>query len=319
LLGLLFAFSGSSVLSTTVFGPIEKREDRVTNIKQNIQQLESEQAVLKKARRDLKKWSHSSLPRQESVASTLYQNWLIELAGETKLLNTVVTPNKTSPQGDAYVRLPFTVQAETGLDRLCNFLYGFYKADLLHKITRVQIESTDNTKNPNLRVTVQLEALALQNAEPRFSLFSALNKEDKVAEILTHARTHYDPIVSRNLFVRGYRAPKKVVPAVKRRPIAKAKQPSKPKLDVAQHVYLVASLEEANGEREAWLYNRTSNEQIVLQEGVAFEAADVTGLVLAIGANFILFEAEGATKKLELGQSLRQLTTVSTDERAQAN
>ena len=51
----------------------------------------------------------------------------------------------------------------------------------------------------------------------------------------------------------------------------------------------------------------------------AFEAADVTGLVLAIGSDFILFETEGTTMKLELGQSLRQLTTVSSQENAQVN
>ena len=82
-LGALLVCFGSSLLSTTVLGPIDERERRVTTIQQKIQKLRIEKAELKKARSDLRKWSHSSLPPQESVASTLYQNWLIELAGDT--------------------------------------------------------------------------------------------------------------------------------------------------------------------------------------------------------------------------------------------
>lgn len=315
-MGAVVVVAGRGIVSEAFFGPIEQREARAADLRRKIEQHKLEQARVQAAQRQLANWADQSLPPDASVASTLYQNWLIDLANSSKLHDPVVTPNRVSPEGDAYLRVPFTVRAEAELGRLCDFLYSFYQTDLLHKITRIDVESSDHSDNPNLQVTVQLEALALNNAESRNTLFNTASDGQPVTKLLAQPREGYETIVDRNLFVRGYKPPRPKPNTSKR--IVTAKKPPELKLDVAQHVLLVASLVSGD-EREAWLYDRTSNQQIVLHEGTSFAAADMTGLVLAIGADFILFESEGMTNRLELGQSLRQVEVVAGEKPAETN
>lgn len=306
--GALAFSAGASSVTDALFGPIREREARVESLQRRIEQQKIDDARLQAADGKLKTWQKQSLPPDPSIASTLYQNWLIDLTNQTQMHEAVVTPNRVVPEGETYSRIPFTIKARTKLGPFCDFLQEFYATSLLHKITRISIETTQHTLDPRLDITVQLEALALNAASPRAVLLDEAIDPPIPPLLQLRTKSDYQRIIQRNLFVRGYNGP----PAPVIIPSAKSTRPTdrtQAKFDAAAHVYLVASFRR-DDQREAWMYDRTRNEQTVLFEGQPFNIADIRGIVLVIGNDFILVEIAGKTHRLELGKNLRQLTDV---------
>lgn len=59
-----------------------------------------------------------------------------------------------------------------------------------------------------------------------------------------------------------------------------------------------------NGQREAWLLDFSTDERILLQEGMPFEAAGMNGFVYVIGREFVEFQSKGKSYRLALGRFL---------------
>ena len=83
-----------------------------------------------------------------------------------------------------------------------------------------------------------------------------------------------------------------------------------PQNDEARDFRLVASVVRGN-EPQAWLHNAQKNQRIVLAEDGTFSISDISARVVEIARTHIVFEASGATWKLELGDSLRSMSRVS--------
>jgi len=76
--------------------------------------------------------------------------------------------------------------------------------------------------------------------------------------------------------------------------------------DVARFTYLTAAVS-VDERRQAWLFDRSTNEKIILQEGSLLNYGGINGLVLAIGRDSITLQTDIATYRLDLGKNLRQL------------
>ena len=63
----------------------------------------------------------------------------------------------------------------------------------------------------------------------------------------------------------------------------------------------------------AQFYNRSKSKSTELHEGDTFAVADVQGTILKISAKYLVFRSKNATRRLEVGRSLRQ-STVENDE-----
>ncbi|MGH7127312.1 MAG: Ig domain-containing protein, partial [Planctomycetaceae bacterium] len=71
------------------------------------------------------------------------------------------------------------VEGQATLSELAHFLYHFHRADLLQRISRLDVSSTTNEGDPVLKVSLSAEGLSLQNVPPRDRLFpEALLIED---------------------------------------------------------------------------------------------------------------------------------------------
>ena len=128
------------------------------------------------------------------------------------------------------------------------------------------------------------------------------------------SREDYEPIVQRNLFVRGRRG------AAPRSPrCGPGSQPEEgpgprpepapvkaPGPDPAKDIYHVGTVVQ-DDRREAWLYDRVHKRDFVLVEGTPFEVAGLSGIVQAVGQDFVLLEIDGHARRLEFSQNLRQL------------
>lgn len=81
--------------------------------------------------------------------------------------------------------------------------------------------------------------------------------------------------------------------------------------DRAIYTYLTASIA-ADDNRQAWLYDRSSNKRVIVQEGDAFQFAGFDALILSIGRDFILMQQNRDTLRLDIGDSLRQAVVIAT-------
>jgi hypothetical protein len=81
--------------------------------------------------------------------------------------------------------------------------------------------------------------------------------------------------------------------------------------DRAIFTYLTASIA-ADDQRQAWLYDRSSNKRVILEEGDEFEFAGFEALVLSIDRDFVTMKQERNTLRLDIGNSLREAVVIAT-------
>lgn len=131
------------------------------------------------AQRRLRHDLQSSLPPDPSVAGTLYQNWLVELARSHGLTDAVITPHPPQPEKQMGYRLTFSVQTSSSPSQIGGFIDSLQRAPLLHRITQLELSNAvtgsgkeSHHSSSRLKSVVNIEALALSAAEPRQQLFS---------------------------------------------------------------------------------------------------------------------------------------------------
>jgi hypothetical protein len=284
LLVVLVLWQGGVLLKKILFEPVAER--------QQARQLKES----RNAARRLAEWNRRSLPPEPVVASSLYQNWLIDLATRTNLTNVQVTPNRTDvrPKGDAYYVISATIKAQGTLERLCEFLYEFRRSDLLHRVWRINLATDEHQGNPTLQIELTVEGLALKGALARTSLTDPTLAELSADHPSGDERALYSLMVKKNPFVRGYNGPPTSSAALRAG-------------GGREFVYLV-SLVSTGGRFGGMLYDRATGNSIELTEGSEFRVAGVEGRVLSLGIDFARFQISEAVWRMELGDNLAQLT-----------
>lgn len=300
--GVLLLWQGSGVFWGIFFGPFDERYKQIDVLDVRLTEKRDANHKLDLSERQMRTWERRSLPPNPVVASTLYHHWILDLANTHKLERLVVTPKKISSGATnlVFTRIPVSVTAECKMDQLCQFLYDFYRTDLMHKVTHLTVDSQDYKSNPTFKVTLELEGLSLTSAKSRTTLFA--DKQDKAIADAMARKTldDYKLLTDQNRFVRGYNGPPK--------PFEPPPPPAAP-FDSAPYTRLVASTH-VDGQWEAWLYDATSNQRTVLTIGKEFEIAGVKGQVLEIGNRFVKLKVKDKNWRLDLGDNLKQMVEI---------
>ena len=212
-------------------------------------------------------------------------------------------------RGEHHFRIPFSVNATATMRQVCDFLYEFRSTDLLHRVTRMTIDSSPVGGGVLITCRMQVEAIAIvDNANPdRVYLF-----EDDVERTveLAMSRDDYEPIIRRNIFW-----PRKKVEAAQTTTTPPERVKSTPRVDAAKSMYLIGVFRDAD-RREAWLYNRRMKKNQVLEIGDTVKQSDIEGRVVEIESDAILLEVDGERRRLRLGQNLREMKRVAEPEAA---
>src|SRR5262245_40545725 len=193
LVGVLVLWQGGVLLNTLVFEPVESRERDVTARGNNVDAKQRQLRLSLDAARHMKEWKQRSLPPDPVVATSLYQNWLIELADRTKLSKVVVKPNRadTRPKGDTYYVISASITAQGTFERVCDFLSEFRRSGRLHRVRRMKLATDDHKGDPKLDITLDVEGLALKDAPARTTLFSDPDLPDLPGDKPTRDRKEY--------------------------------------------------------------------------------------------------------------------------------
>lgn len=307
LVGILVLWQGGSLFVSYVIDPVTERETAI-GVKE--QELETKKGLLKRSIQSatrLKEWKQRSLPPDPVDATSLYQNWLIDLATRMKLTDVSVNTQSTDnrPKGETYVPISVVVKAQGKFENVRDFLYEFRRAGLLHRVAKLTLASKQNTGDPVFDLDVTVEGLSLKDAPPRSTLLS----DPKLAD-LPHSkplkdRKEYDQLIAKNLFIRGYNGPPKPPTGV--RP-GGARPPGEE--DDREFVYLVGLVSKGSV-TDAALYDRSKNRETKLVAGGEFKAAGIEGKVVSLGTDYVILDIKGESWRLEIGQNLQQLQKVA--------
>jgi hypothetical protein len=237
-------------------------------------------------------------------ATSLYQNWLIDLATRMKLTDVSVLPQSTGNmlKGETYVPISITVKAQGTFDHIRDFLYEFRRSGLLHRVSKLKLDTRQNTGDPVFDVTATVEGLSLKDAPARNTLLSDPKLADLPRDKPLKERKEYDQLVAKSPFLRGYNGPPKAVT-----PRPGPRGPGEE--DDREFVYLVG-LVSKGAVTDAAFYDRSKNREMKLVAGGEFKAAGIEGKVVALGADYVILDIKGESWRLEIGQNLQQLQKV---------
>jgi hypothetical protein len=296
LVATLALWQGSSLFSRFILEPVDTNEAAIVALKDDISKKEREVKRSLAEARKFAEWKKRSLPPDPVDATSLYQNWLIELATRTKLSEVTVKARRTDvkPKGDTYYLISADLKAQGTVEKLCDFLYEFRAAGLLHRVKDMRLASKRHTGDPVLDIDLTVEGLSLKAAPPRSTLVSDPKLAELAGDKSAKERKEYDLLVKNNLFVRGYNGPPK--PA----------GPLSPEEDPPQLVRLVGSFSNGNS-FDATMYDPSTNRETKLIVGKDFSVAGIQGKVVSIGIDFVILSINGETFRLELGENLRQI------------
>lgn len=311
-IAILGLYGGSKVFNDILMGPVNQRNSQIAAINHSIDEKNDRFDEIVAAQQRLSRWKQQSLPPDEYDAAALYQDWLLHTAEEAKLSDINVDRTRITPRHGIYAMIGMTITAKGTLGQVADFLFAFQRTDLLQKIKMIDLQSTGNQGDPALNVTINLEALSLAEVDERQTLFAEGVEKAVSEQMAGKVREQYALLTEHNPFVRGYNGPPK--------PDPKPAEPTsdKPGIDLAEQVRFVGFVAKGNA-RDAMLYDKTSKKDTLLTEGKEFDVAGIQGRVITIGTDYFTMQIKDDVWRLELGQNLRQIVKVSSNEQKPAD
>lgn len=309
-LGLaLAAWQVPSVINSTVLQPVEDRQTQITDLQQAIEKKENTRRRQRKAVKDLAELGKRSLPPDPVIAANVFQNWLHEAADQVKLKNIVVERPGANNQkkGNTYFTVNGVLKGEGDLGQVTALMDEFQKSGLLLRITSSRLETKQKTANPNLKIEMQVQALALLQSPKRTTMWVDGREPGPLPLAKTASQEVFDQIARKNLFARGYNGPPRPPePPPAPPPAPPPPPPPPPPPTNAEFIYFVGSVLR-NGKPDAFLYDRTSNQQTVLKPGQPFKAGGFEGTVVRVSDRVVTLKIGEESFRLELGSNLSQL------------
>jgi hypothetical protein len=262
--------------------------------------VETKQRLLATTTADAKRlseWQQRALPPDAAHARSKYQDWIREVANKAKFNQLNVAPGEGVLKKNIYAISMFTITGRADLGRLTRFLYEFYSAGHLHKITKIDLKPAD--KPGELDVTIVAEAMSLASNDRKDELSKESGKALQTAKLADYAT----PIVGRNMFA----------------PYAPVQ--NRPDFDVARYTFITAIIE-ANGRNEVWLHDRTKPPEkrslMKLAAGENFRVGATHGSVKSFVWPQVILDVDGQTRLFRQGDNLRGGMKVPESQRPQA-
>ncbi len=183
LLGVIFLGVGGIGGYQFLYRPIQERQTRLTSLQEALRDQKKEIERIQQRLPELVAESKRSLPANVNRAQREYEielNKLFRSSGfdetsisigtrpaESTNVPTLMQRGKKVP---IFQRLTFTNKARGKLDNLVRFMEGFYGMNLLHQIKSITVQRLATSRQDELQVNMQIEALILDTAPDRKEL-----------------------------------------------------------------------------------------------------------------------------------------------------
>lgn len=171
LLIAMMGWWGLPLLRGVFLGPLEERWSQIDRLETQKKRLEVDELKVIQSMKQMRAWREHSLPPDPLEAQGLYMEWLTDLAQRAQIGALHVIPEQREGGGNAFKVVSITLKGEATFEQLVKFLYDFQRADLLHRLAALKIDSPKNPGGP-LTVTMTAEGLCLQSVPPRDRLLA---------------------------------------------------------------------------------------------------------------------------------------------------
>ncbi|MEZ6059061.1 MAG: putative Ig domain-containing protein [Planctomycetaceae bacterium] len=168
---LMFGFIGPAVWKS-VMAPVTDAEQKLNAANRNFDAEKEREDELLFARQNIEDAQLASLPPNVNDAQRLYQEWITNLALQCRFGRLDVKRGRQQSLPGSYNSVTVEVTGETTLEGLGRFLDLFDKADLVHRIDHLSIESTGSQGNPQMEVTLTANGLSVDGTPARLELFA---------------------------------------------------------------------------------------------------------------------------------------------------
>jgi len=255
-------------------------------LSKEVDKLEKETKNAAEIKERLEKLAAISLPSNNDIAQSAYQNWLIDQAKTGGLREIKIDPGTPSSTKDFYTKYTFTLHGRASLAQLATFLGRFQRTDHLQLIRSVSIRPLKESQE--MDVSIKVESLALKQAKSS----TTLTMNDKPDVLSTDAeRKMRQAIIDRALFSTYVPPP---LPSGNR---------ERPSFDHAPYTYVTAVVE-VDGKLQAWFDVRTEAKKYRLFEGQSFRlGGTLTCLVKQIDFDKVVIEAARELFTIRIGKS----------------
>lgn len=231
--------------------------------------LQSQKDTL--ARLENQRFAQRSLPTgpPQGTARTLYHSWLLE-AGEACQFENLAVDSRGERRTQFYCSVvSFQLTAQTSLDQLSRFLYEFYWAPFLHRITSLSIVPVENADLVD--ITLQIEGLVLYRNEPTAEFPYRDRLPEGYWQRLVSGRfeTYTGPIESRNLL-----------------------QFSRSGVDASDFAKLTGIVY-VSGEPEFWINSQLENTVVRVKLDEPFRIGSFIGKIVEVADEDVILETSG--------------------------
>lgn len=289
--GLMVAYYvGGMIFEQLVQSPLKAAQERTVQLQNNLERRRKELAAARQAAQWLAYWQQQALPPNRELAQSLYQAWLVQLCDEAKLSNRSINVGAPRSPGGQFQVLTFSLRARATLEQLVEFLFGFYRTDLLQQIRTLSITPLGTAEEFDISMTIEAAMLpeAYGNTtDVDFIIREFTARTWRPSRKLASQRIddYRQVVVGRNLF---------------------RLNPLPDPLDFT----VLTSVVESNGQREAWFLIRSTDTLLRLKRGELLTVGQFRAQVVDILDSDVLLQADDQLWLLTLGEAISQATAI---------
>ncbi|MCS7238034.1 MAG: hypothetical protein NZ899_07170 [Thermoguttaceae bacterium] len=287
---MVLYYLGGMLFEQLVQGPLQAARGRTTQLQQNLERRRKELAAARQAAEWLAYWQQQALPPNRELAQSLYQAWLVQLCDEAKLSNRSINVGAPRSPGGQFQVLTFSLRARASLEQLVDFLFGFYRTDLLHQIRTLTVTPLGSAEEFDISMSIEAAMLpeafgTLTDTEQILREFTARTWRPSRKLAGPSAEAYRQVVVGRNIF--------RLDPAP----------------DPLDYTFLT-SIVESNGQREVSFEVRLTDTRLRLKKGEILELGQFRAIVWEIFDSDVLLQADDGLWLVSLGESISQAAAI---------
>ncbi|MDR0871721.1 MAG: hypothetical protein LBN39_13115 [Planctomycetaceae bacterium] len=289
-LGVFFAWYGLSWAYSSLYKePRQRLGSELTKLKAEIETGKKNTASMQHFTQQNLIFYYRSLPLIPDQARTQYSFWLLEVFKYCGIEKPDI--ESTNPTRTAFgLNYRVNVRASCSLDQLSRFLFEFYYAPFLHRITVLSIAPVEG-KEGEVTLSATLDVLALRP----MSAQAAVPSKDKlptgyIPRLKLNDLTNYRVIADRNLM-----------------------QAARGGIDKADYAYLTSIITTQSGQPEIWITVRTESADhsvVKARKGETVRIGSFIAAVVDIAEQDVVFEKDGMRWLVSIGDCLNNAYAV---------
>lgn len=282
LLASFFAWYGFSWAYGTLYRePRQRLGGEIDKLKTEIEYRKKNAEFMVQTVNQNQVYYFRSLPRIPNEAGPRYSLWLFELLKYCAIEQSEVSDgNPTRTMFGLNYRL--TIRGVCSFEQLNRFLFEFYYAPFLHRITTMSLAPVEgNEERMTCFLTIDVLALRPPNLQAVYPSKDQL-PTGYIPRLKSNNLTTYQVIADRNLL-----------------------QTAKGGIDRADYTYLTA-INAIDGQPEIWLTIRTEDSIVKAKQGDSIRIGSFRAEVVEIFEQDVVLESEGRRWLVTLGDCLNQ-------------